>query len=223
MTFETDEHKPPLLTEEDPVRRRRKRRSRDDVLALIREAARTLFSQRGYGSTTTREIARLADVSETLVFRYFTDKASLFNQVVTAPFDDIMNDFVLRHADADPSGELDTAIRQFTRQVFELFEQNETIFRAILLGPADGDVGEVPSLRGLDPFFEESARQVERRYAKAKRKIPFDPRIAVRLALGMIAASVVIRAPLFGTIRPNREALIDALGGIVEQSLGGPH
>ena len=51
----------------------------------------------------------------------------------------------------------------------------------------------------LDPFFEESARQVERRYAKAKRKIPFDPRSAVRLALGMIAASVVIRVIRMGT------------------------
>lgn len=52
----------------------------------IRDAARHLFAERGYGGTTTREIARLADVSETLLFRYYGDKAGLLNEVVIAPF-----------------------------------------------------------------------------------------------------------------------------------------
>ena len=203
-----------------PVRLRRRRRTREDVLMLIREAARELFAQRGYASTTTREIARVADVSETLVFRYFRDKASLFDEVVTAPFQQLMNDFVARHPDPTAGGYRHTVARQFTRRVYETFEANEPIFRALLSGPAAE--GGAPTLKGLDRFFEQSVDQVERRYAKAGEAPPFDLRIAVRLGLGMIAASVLMRGSLFPDGPPPREALIDALEGIVERSLGGP-
>ena len=65
---------------------RRKRRSGEDVARRIREAARELFGERGYGASTTKEIARRAEVSETLLFRYYGDKAGLFSEVVAAPF-----------------------------------------------------------------------------------------------------------------------------------------
>lgn len=44
---------------------------------IVRAAAQ-LFAQHGYHRTTTREIARLADVSENTLFRYFHHKEDLF-------------------------------------------------------------------------------------------------------------------------------------------------
>ena len=44
-------------------RTRRRRRTREDVVERIRAAARELFAERGYSFATTKEIARLADVS----------------------------------------------------------------------------------------------------------------------------------------------------------------
>jgi AcrR family transcriptional regulator len=41
-------------------------------------AATQLFSRQGYSGTTTREIARLADVSENTLFRHFDHKEDLF-------------------------------------------------------------------------------------------------------------------------------------------------
>ncbi|MBW8755882.1 MAG: TetR/AcrR family transcriptional regulator, partial [Sphingomonadales bacterium] len=120
-------------------RQRRRRRTREDILQRIREAARKLFADRGYGSTTTREIAQLADVSETLVFRYYRDKATLFNEVVTEPFQQLMDAFVRRHPDSSMDGTVDADTRRFTRQVFELFEENAEMFRALLSGPQSGN------------------------------------------------------------------------------------
>ncbi len=44
----------------------------------IVQAATKLFSRQGYNATSTREIARLADVSENTLYRYFDRKEDLF-------------------------------------------------------------------------------------------------------------------------------------------------
>ena len=45
----------------------------DRRLQILREAMR-LFSQRGFGGTTTKEIAVASGVSEAMVFRHFATK-----------------------------------------------------------------------------------------------------------------------------------------------------
>ena len=44
----------------------------------IVEAAVDLFSRQGFSGTSTREIARLADVNEASLFRHFLSKQELF-------------------------------------------------------------------------------------------------------------------------------------------------
>ena len=44
----------------------------------ILQAAGQLFARQGYYATTTREIARLAEVSENTLFRHFENKEDLF-------------------------------------------------------------------------------------------------------------------------------------------------
>lgn len=210
-------------TSEEQPRVKRRRRTREDVTQRLCDAARQLFAERGYGSTTTREIARLADVSETLLFRYYGDKATLFNEVVIAPFQHLMDDFVTLHPDPTANFAREAETRRFTRQVFELFENNEAMFRALLAGPSISNVEDnAPGLRGLTPFFKQSVDQVQQRYGSAGIDPPFDLEIGVRLGFGMIAASVVLRDSLFPDEKPDREAVIDVLEQLVAHSLMGP-
>jgi AcrR family transcriptional regulator len=51
---------------------------RFEVQERIVEAAVHLFAHQGFSGTTTREIARLADVNETSLFRHFATKQKLF-------------------------------------------------------------------------------------------------------------------------------------------------
>lgn len=53
-------------------------RTRQQVL----DAARHLFLENGYHATTTRAIARSADVSDALLYRYFPSKRDLFDAVI---------------------------------------------------------------------------------------------------------------------------------------------
>lgn len=58
------------------------RRSHDaqESRARLLEAARTLFTERGYERTTVREIGRVAGVDPALIARYFGSKAALYLQ-----------------------------------------------------------------------------------------------------------------------------------------------
>jgi|SRR5919198_264802 AcrR family transcriptional regulator len=53
----------------------------------ILEAAGQLFSKQGFNGTSTREIARLADVNEGSLFRLFTSKRDLFWAAVKSQLD----------------------------------------------------------------------------------------------------------------------------------------
>jgi AcrR family transcriptional regulator len=53
----------------------------DRKLQILRVAV-TLFSQKGFGGTTTREIAQAAGVSEAMVFRHFATKQELYTAIL---------------------------------------------------------------------------------------------------------------------------------------------
>jgi len=60
-----------------------KLRTRQTVL----DAAKRLFTERGYGEATVRDIAREAGMSTGAVFANFEDKADLFNEVLAADYE----------------------------------------------------------------------------------------------------------------------------------------
>jgi AcrR family transcriptional regulator len=60
-----------------------------DVSSRIVRAAIALFSRQGYHRTSTRDIARLADVSEVTLYRYFEHKEDVFWSALASCFDDI--------------------------------------------------------------------------------------------------------------------------------------
>src|SRR5512143_1815242 len=69
------------------------RRRRGEPRRLLLEAAHELFTSQGFSGTSTREIAELAGVSETLMFRYFGSKVGLFREALVAPFVEFVEDF----------------------------------------------------------------------------------------------------------------------------------
>ena len=58
------------------------RMSGDARRVQILEVAIKLFSQRGFSGTTTKEIARLAGVSEAMVFKHFANKQELYSAIL---------------------------------------------------------------------------------------------------------------------------------------------
>jgi AcrR family transcriptional regulator len=62
---------------------RRRVRDKEGKRRALLEAAAAVFAEAGYDAAATKEIARRADCSESLIFRYFGDKQGIFEQVAS--------------------------------------------------------------------------------------------------------------------------------------------
>lgn len=158
----------------------------DRKLQILRVAV-SLFSQRGFGGTTTKEIAQAAGVSEAMVFRHFANKQELYTAILDhkACSGDSMN----------PEEMVAEALKQkddrgvFQKLALGALEHHEVDpeFQRLLLHSA---------LEGhelAEMFFEKFIRRVykllggyiaERQRDGAMVKI--DPAIIVRSFIGMI-------------------------------------
>ena len=74
---------------------------KSDVPARIIRAAVALFSRQGYHGTSTRDIARLADVSEVTVYRYFEHKEDIFWSALASCFSTIKPRLGLLNSNVD--------------------------------------------------------------------------------------------------------------------------
>lgn len=131
---------------------KRKRRSQADrsaaTTAALVEAARRLWSERGYAAVGTPEIAAAAGVTRGALYHQFTDKAALFGAVAEAVESDVtgrLGEYVAASGARDPAAALHAAVDGW----LEACEEPEV--RRILL--LDG-----PAVLGWDGFRDMALR-----------------------------------------------------------------
>lgn len=83
-------------------------------------AALTLFAQNGYAHTTTRRIAREADISTGLLYHYFDGKEDLLRAVFTHSMDRLTATFTEALTNAPPNEQLPTLLRA----IFDLLHRD---------------------------------------------------------------------------------------------------
>jgi AcrR family transcriptional regulator len=204
---------------EHEKRTRRRRRSREDVVARLCAAARQLFAERGFAATTTKEIALAADVSETLLFRYYGSKAVLFEEIISGPINRMMSEFAVRHRDERGKKNREAVVRQYVTKLFEILSQNEELFKAAIATPHQSGMHRGSQLHGLERYFSEAVTHLEMDYASEAHKLDFDPRIGARLAFGMIASVVLLRDWLFPQEKWPDTAITYALERMIMRAL----
>jgi AcrR family transcriptional regulator len=158
----------------------------DRRLQILRVAV-TLFSQRGFGGTTTREIAQAAGISEAMVFRHFATKQELYTAILDhkASSGDSM-DPELMVAEARKQKDDRAVFEQLALGALEHHEFDPEFQRLLLHSALEGhELAEM--------FFEKFIRRVyeilggyitERQRDGAMIKI--DASIVVRAFIGMI-------------------------------------
>ena len=163
------------------------RMAAEDRRHQILHVAVTLFSERGFGGTTTKEIAQAAGVSEAMVFRHYATKQELYSAILDhkACSGDSMN----------PEEMVAEALKQkddravFGRLALGALEHHEADpeFQRLLLHAA------LERHELAEMFFEKFVRRVyellggyiaERQRDGAMAQI--DPAIVVRAFIGMV-------------------------------------
>lgn len=95
----------------------------------ILKAALSLFSEKGYAKTTTKDLAQKARVAEGTIFRHFNNKKEILVEVATAGWVEILTDLLTELSEMDGYKAIATMMR---KRMFNLRE-NRKLFRVCFL------------------------------------------------------------------------------------------
>jgi AcrR family transcriptional regulator len=189
----------------------RKRRTREEGERRILEAARELFTERGFEAVSTREIARRAEASETLVYRYFGSKIGLLEEVLLGPVADLLfrglGGRALAH---DEAGRLE-ATAAFVSSLLDFVEANRPLLAAFVANRLAGGRPVETDALSLLPFFEISEAQLRQRRVQAGHTDEVPIKALSRLNLGLVLGTGLLLDLLFPDGRPEPRKLAHAL------------
>ena len=188
------------------------RRARGVPRRLLLDAARDLFARQDYRSTTTREIAEAAGVTEYLLFRHFGSKAALFREALVLPFTNFVEEFgqTWRAVVPEETDE-DELARHFVGQLYDVFVEHRGLVVTLLT--SDGlseeemaDAGIADVRRALALLGQISAEGMDIRGMRS-----IHPDLAAYSTVAMIAGMAALRSTYFGTKPPSRDAIVEEL------------
>lgn len=190
----------------------RSRRPRGEARRLLLDAARTLFAKRDYRSTTTREIADAAGVSEYLLFRHFGSKAGLFREALVSPFTGFLDEFRKTWQSVVPEETDEEQLsRQFVGQLYDVLVEHQGLLLTLVAadGLSDEDIdatGIADIRRALSVLGQISAEGMSLRGLSSNQ-----PDLPAHSTVAMIVGMVALRSTFFGTAPPSRDAIVDEL------------
>lgn len=132
--------------------------SRLDTKSRVLDAAFEVFTEKGFHVATVDEIAERAGVGKGTLYRYFSNKEALFNELVRLRLKELEEN---TQAVLDGCDDVLTMITKYLRIYFEFFDKNQRLYRLI--------VQERPDLG--DAVEDVYVKKVMRRIPLLKRKI----------------------------------------------------
>ncbi len=166
-------------------RRRRTRLPAEERRRQIIEAAAALFSQRGFGGTTTRQVAEAAGISEPTIFKHFATKEDLYAAILEAK---VETEAILESAEpAARRGDDAGVLRALAHGMIKSTQEDPTLMRLLLFSALEGhalsDLFFQSRVARGDEFL---CRYISQRLAAGAFR-PVDPLQAAWNFIGMIA------------------------------------
>jgi AcrR family transcriptional regulator len=188
------------------------RRPRGEPRRLLLDAARTLFARQDYRSTTTREIAAAAGVTEHLLFRNFGSKAALFREALVLPFTAFVDEFggTWQSVIPEETDEQELA-RQFIGQLYDVFIEHQGLLLTLMASEVLGDeelaeTGIADVRQSINILGRISAEGMNIRGLRSDH-----PDLPAHSTVAMIAGMAALRSTYFGAKPPPREVIVDEL------------
>src|SRR5581483_6709639 len=188
---------------------------------LLLEAAGSVFGRVGYGKASTREIAREAGVSESLLFRHFGGKAGVFEQAVLDPARGRFRAYA-ESWDGPVGGSLEEFVRSRIAGLYALLAEHRQRMLAVLTAfPPGVRRPEHEPGAWLSDWLDDlatAARPVLEPYCPPG----VDVTITIRAAFAVVVSAVLLRPCLFGNgPSPDDESLVERTTDFVLHGLAG--
>ncbi len=95
----------------------------------IIEAAKELFSTKGYAATTTKDIASHAGVSEVTLFRHFESKRNLFHATIHGAME---SGILINFFENELEYNLEKDLTKFSKYLFALYKDNGPLIKILM-------------------------------------------------------------------------------------------
>lgn len=188
------------------------RRLRGEPRRLLLDAARELFGRQDYRSTTTREIAQAAGVTEPLLFRHFGSKAALFREALVAPFTGFVEDFAQTWQSLDPDQTSEEELaRHFVGRLYDVFVRHQGLLVTLMAAESlteeeAAQAGIADVRRALTLLGRISAEGMNLRSIGSTH-----PNLPAHSTVAMIAGMAALRSTYFGSRPPSRKVIVEEL------------
>jgi len=182
---------------------------------LLIAAAQDVFNRKGYTSASTREIADHAEVSETLMFRYFGSKAGLFREAMVKPFVEVVDrDIERRLANPRRFEEPREEARALIADMYDVFNKHRALSASLFAADVLTE-SELAASGVFDEVRQQIDRLVEFGIEEAKSQgaavTPEAHELATRAMLSMVAGMSTHGGWTYGKRRPSRDAVINEI------------
>lgn len=120
------------------------------------DAALEVFSHKGFGGATTREIAAAAGVTEAIIFRHFPSKQALYRAVLDSKHESAGHQEWLAGLQALMDGNDDAGVlRSLAARILEAYRTDARFERILLFSALEGhELGLAHHRRLAGPIFE---------------------------------------------------------------------
>jgi len=148
------------------------------------EVAIDLFSKKGFGGTTTKEIAAAAGVNEAIIFRHFATKEQLYAAILDHKIGEPATGQPFAELRDLLEGDDDAAVFGWlVRKVIEFYREDQRFERLMMFAALEGHEIAVMHHQLVTPFLDALRKYVERRQA-AGALVECDPILAITAVAG---------------------------------------
>lgn len=181
------------------------------------DAALELFSRKGFGGTTTKEIAAAAGVTEAIIFRHFPNKQALYTAVLDSKTEECRHDEWLADIQAQMDRNDDAGVlRTLAAAIVESYRTDTSFERMVLFAALEGhELGLAHYRRFALPMFELFRDYIERRQREGALR-DYDAGTVIAAVAGM-AQNYAIYTELFSfkPLRLGDDQVIDVFTDIM--------
>jgi len=199
---------------------------RRDARTRILTAARTLFTANGYKSTTTKEIAVGAQVSEPTLFRLFGSKSELFEAAILEPFSEFIDGWIRSWHEFSTDSSVEQLAESLVDGLFKLVQQDRRLFQELMEARADPSNALHKSALSVSLRLREGLRAVHDaglEIATDHHLDRLDPPATIASVAAMIIGSVVLEDWIVptGFRSPSRARMIKEIAMLIAYGISG--
>ena len=184
------------------------------------ETALDFFSRKGFGGTTTKEIAAAAGVTEAIIFRHFPSKSDLYNAVLDHHHDSgRVSDCIAQWQSCMDRNDDQGLVRAIIERIIESYRFDLRGHRVLLFAALEGHEVALEHNRQISfPIFELLCQYVARRQSEGALR-QGNPGAIVAAVAGM-ATHYAMMTQMFGFCTNSDDCqMADSFVGIVMQGI----